>query len=580
MRREIDADFLANLFDRIAILLEIKGENPFKVNAYRRAAENLRRETRDIVELYKEGKLTEIPGVGKAIAQKITEILENGKLEFYDKLTAEIPERLLSLYEVPEMGPKRIKLVWEKLGIDSVEKLEKAALEGTLRSLPGFGPKIESKILEGIMALKERRLVSRYPLGEGWDLSRIIVNRLGEFEGVVFVSPAGSLRRMKETIGDLDILVAAKKDATNKIIKAFTDLEIVEEVLLSGPTKTSIRFKGGLQGDLRIVEPSRWGTALQYFTGSQQHNISLREIALKKNLSLSEYALTDKINNKEILCSSEEEVYEKLGMSWIPPEIREGTIEINLALEGKLPRLVEVGDIEGDLQMHSTWSDGKRSIKEMAEKAYALGRSYILITDHSQGLGIAGGLSIGRLMDQWHEIDELNEIFEGKLVILKGAEVEVRTDGTLDYPDEVLERLDVVVAALHSNLRQDRGQLTERYIKAISHPLVHILAHPSGRLFGVREEANADWERIFKAAASSGTLLEINAHPSRLDLSEKKVRQAFNLGCKFVISTDAHDIHEQEYMFFGVAQARRAWLKRSDVANAQPLKSFLEQIKR
>lgn len=580
MRREIDADFLANLFDRIAILLEIKGENPFKVNAYRRAAENLRRETRDIVELYKEGKLTEIPGVGKAIAQKITEILENGKLEFYDKLTAEIPERLLSLYEVPEMGPKRIKLVWEKLGIDSVEKLEKAALEGTLRSLPGFGPKIESKILEGIMALKERRLVSRYPLGEGWDLSRIIVNRLGEFEGVVFVSPAGSLRRMKETIGDLDILVAAEKDATNKIIKAFTDLEIVEEVLLSGPTKTSIRFKGGLQGDLRIVEPSRWGTALQYFTGSQQHNISLREIALKKNLSLSEYALTDKINNKEILCSSEEEVYEKLGMSWIPPEIREGTIEINLALEGKLPRLVEVGDIEGDLQMHSTWSDGKRSIKEMAEKAYALGRSYILITDHSQGLGIAGGLSIGRLMDQWHEIDELNEIFEGKLVILKGAEVEVRTDGTLDYPDEVLERLDVVVAALHSNLRQDRGRLTERYIKAISHPLVHILAHPSGRLFGVREEANADWERIFKAAASSGTLLEINAHPSRLDLSEKKIRQAFNLGCKFVISTDAHDIHEQEYMFFGVAQARRAWLKRSDVANAQPLKSFLEQIKR
>lgn len=580
MRREIDADFLANLFDRIAILLEIKGENPFKVNAYRRAAENLRRETRDIVELYKEGKLTEIPGVGKAIAQKITEILENGKLEFYYKLTAEIPERLLSLYEVPEMGPKRIKLVWEKLGIDSVEKLEKAALEGTLRSLPGFGPKIESKILEGIMALKERRLVSRYPLGEGWDLSRIIVNRLGEFEGVVFVSPAGSLRRMKETIGDLDILVAAEKDATNKIIKAFTDLEIVEEVLLSGPTKTSVRFKGGLQGDLRIVEPSRWGTALQYFTGSQQHNISLREIALKKNLSLSEYALTDKINNKEILCSSEEEVYEKLGMSWIPPEIREGTIEINLALEGKLPRLVEVGDIEGDLQMHSTWSDGKRSIKEMAEKAYALGRSYILITDHSQGLGIAGGLSIERLMDQWHEIDELNEIFEGKLVILKGAEVEVRTDGTLDYPDEVLERLDVVVAALHSNLRQDRGQLTERYIKAISHPLVHILAHPSGRLFGVREEANADWERIFKAAASSGTLLEINAHPSRLDLSEKKIRQAFNLGCKFVISTDAHDIHEQEYMFFGVAQARRAWLKRSDVANAQPLKSFLEQIKR
>ena len=580
MEGNIDSNAVAEIFERIALLLEIKGENRFKINAYRRVAESLRNESRDIFALYREGRLKEIPGVGKAIEQKICELLESGKLEFYEKLTEEVPERLLSLYEVPEMGPKRIKLVWEKLGIDSVEKLEKAALEGTLRSLPGFGPKIESKILEGIMALKERRLVSRYPLWEGWNLAQIIVNRLGEFEGVVFISPAGSLRRMKETIGDLDILVAAENDATNKIIKAFTDFEIVQDVLLSGPTKTSVRFKSGLQGDLRIVEPSRWGTALQYFTGSQQHNISLREIALKKNLSFSEYALTDKTSNKEILCSSEEEVYEKLGMSWIPPEIREGTIEINLALEGKLPRLVEVGDIEGDLQMHSTWSDGKRSIKEMTEKAYALGRSYILITDHSQGLGIAGGLSIERLIDQWHEIDELNEIFEGKLVILKGAEVEVRTDGTLDYPDEVLERLDVVVAALHSNLRQDRGQLTERYIKAISHPLVHILAHPSGRLFGVREEANADWERIFKAAASSGTLLEINAHPSRLDLSEKKVRQAFNLGCKFVISTDAHDIHEQEYMFFGVAQARRAWLKRSDVANAQPLKSFLEQIKR
>uniref|UniRef100_UPI0026EF219D type-X family DNA polymerase n=1 Tax=Acetomicrobium mobile TaxID=97477 RepID=UPI0026EF219D len=320
MEGNIDSNAVAEIFERIALLLEIKGENRFKINAYRRVAESLRNESRDIFALYREGRLKEIPGVGKAIEQKICELLESGKLEFYEKLTEEVPERLLSLYEVPEMGPKRIKLVWEKLGIDSVEKLEKAALEGTLRSLPGFGPKIESKILEGIMALKERRLVSRYPLWEGWNLAQIIVNRLGEFEGVVFISPAGSLRRMKETIGDLDILVAAENDATNKIIKAFTDFEIVQDVLLSGPTKTSVRFKSGLQGDLRIVEPSRWGTALQYFTGSQQHNISLREIALKKNLSLSEYALTDKTSNKEILCSSEEEVYEKLGMSWIPPE--------------------------------------------------------------------------------------------------------------------------------------------------------------------------------------------------------------------------------------------------------------------
>lgn len=580
MQGEIDVNSLADLFDRIAILLEIKGEDRFKVNAYRRAAESLRNETRDIFELYREGKLTEIPGVGKAIAQKISEILESGKLEFYERLTSEIPEKLISLHDVPEMGPKRIKAVWEKLGIDSIDKLEQAARQGKLRDLPGFGSKVEQKILDAVLAIKERRLNRRFPLGEGWKLYEQLIERLSKCDGVAMSSPAGSLRRMKETIGDLDILVAAKPEAADEVIKTFTDLDMVEEVMLSGPTKTSVRFKGGLQGDLRIVEPSRWGTALQYFTGSQQHNVLLREVALKNNLSLSEYALTDKSSGKEIVCASEEEVYRALGMSWIPPEIREGTTEIKLALENRLPRLVELDDIKGDLQMHSTYSDGRRSIREMAEKAIFLGRSYILITDHSQGLGVARGLSLERLRAQWHEIDKLNEEFEGKLVILKGAEVEVKVDGTLDYPDDVLRQLDVVVASIHSNLRQDKDHLTERYIKAIMHPLVHILAHPTGRLFGVREEANADWDMIFNAAASCKTFLEINAHPSRLDLSERTIRQARFLGCRFVVSTDAHDLHEEDYMIFGVSQARRAWLEATDIVNALPLEEFLKQLKR
>ncbi len=580
MHEEIDANFLADLFNRIAILLEIKGEDRFKINAYRRVAESLEKETRDIFELYREGKLMEIPGVGKAIAQKISEILESGKLEFYQRLTSEIPEKLIYLREVPEMGPKRIKAVWEKLGIDSVDKLEQAARQGKLRDLPGFGPKVEQKILDAILAIKERRLNRRFPLGEGWKLSELVTGRLSRCNGVVMSSPAGSLRRMKDTIGDLDILVAAKTAAADEVIRAFTELDMVEEIMLSGPTKTSVRFKDDLQCDLRIVEPSRWGTALQYFTGSQQHNVLLREVALKNNLSLSEYAVTDKASGREIVCASEEEVYRILGMSWIPPEIREGTIEIKLALKDGLPRLVELGDIKGDLQMHSTYSDGRRSIREMAEKALLLGRSYILVTDHSQGLGVARGLSIERLRNQWREIDKLNEEFEGKLVILKGAEVEVKADGTLDYPDDVLGQLDVVVASIHSSLRQNKDRLTERYLKAVTHPLVHILAHPTGRLFGVREGANADWDIIFNAAASCKTFLEINAHPSRLDLSERHIRQAHALGCRFVVSTDAHDLHEEDYMIFGVSQARRAWLEARDIVNTLPLKEFMAQLKR
>ena len=344
-------------------------------------------------------------------------------MEFYEKLTEEVPDKLLSLYEIPEMGPKRIKTVWEMLGIETPEELERAAREGKLKDLPGFGPKVERKILEGIKAFKEKRLSSRFPLGEAWKYLQVILDHMKNCEGIIAICPAGSLRRMKETVGDLDILVAAEAEASEKITNTFTNLAIMDEIVLSGPTKTSVRLKGGLQADLRIVEPARWGTALQYY-GKPAAQYLIERGGPEKNLSLSEYALTDTISGVEIL-AQEEDVYGRLGMSWIPPELERGNRGIKLALEKKLPKLIETEDIKGDLQIHSNWSDGKRPLKEMVEKACELG-SYILITDHSQGLGVAKGLTPDRLIQQWREIDELNEMLAGKIVILKGTEVEVK----------------------------------------------------------------------------------------------------------------------------------------------------------
>ncbi|GBD10026.1 DNA polymerase/3'-5' exonuclease PolX [Candidatus Thermoflexus japonica] len=577
MERRWTNQEIAQIFENIADMLEIQGEIPYKVMAYRRAAENIAALGRDIYDLWQEGALRTIPGVGEAIEEKIDQLLRTGRLELYERLKSEIPQSLLEMRQIPDMGPKRIRAVWEKLGITTVEELEEAARAGKLRSLPGFGARLESKILAGIEAVKRRKIAGRVPLGVAWPLAQEILSALQEVPGVQRLAPAGSFRRMKDTIGDLDFLVAAEDPEA--VMERFTTLPIVETVLLRGSTKSSVRLRTGLQADLRVIEAARWGTALQYFTGSQQHNIQLREHALKRGYSLSEYALTRVETETEILCATEEEVYARLGLAYIPPELREGRGEIEAALEGRLPRLIEIEDLQGDLQVHSTWSDGQASIREMARAAKAKGYRYMLLTDHSQSLGVAKGLTPERLWEQRREIEAVNAELGDGFRVLHGAEVEIRADGSLDYPDEVLAALDLVVASVHTGLRQEREKVTARFLAAIRHPHVHIIAHPTGRLLGEREGADADWEAVLRAAAETGTLLEINANPARLDLPDVLARRALELGCKLVISTDAHSPGEFDLIHFGVAVARRAWATREDIANTWPLERLLAWAK-
>jgi DNA polymerase (family 10) len=569
---------IAVLFENIATLLEIEGENRFKIIAYRRAAENISSLGRDLKTLVSEGALTDIPGIGKAISGKIGELVTTGKLQFYEDLISRVPESLLMLADIPEMGPKRIRVIWKQLGIVSVEELEKAAEKGELKVLEGFGPKIEANILSGIRKAKKHPFKGRIPIGKAWETASLILSRLGECPSVEKLSLGGSLRRRKDTIGDIDILAASKEAA--RVMQFFSSMEMVKEVILGGKTKTSIRTSSDIQVDLRVIPPESWGTGLQYFTGNQEHNVRLRELALSRGYSLSEYCLKSTLDDKELFFDSEEKLYEFLGLSFVEPELRQGRGELELATQGKLPDLVKDEDIRGDLQCHTDWSDGRASLSEMVEAAVRRGLEFLLITDHSKGLGIARGVDRVKLGEQAEQIDMINRQYRGRITVLKGVEVEVLADGSLDLDDRILSSLDMVVAAVHSSLRQGREQITERYIRALENPFVHILAHPTGRLIGEREGADADWERVFRAAASSGTILEINAAPQRLDLSDSLVSMARDLGCRFAISTDAHLPDHMDNLFFGVGVARRAGLTREDVFNTFTLHKLMRSIKR
>ncbi len=561
------------IFEKIATLLEIKGENRFKIIAYRRAAENISSLGKDLKSITEDGTLRDIPGIGKAIGDKIYELISTGKLEFYEKLISEVPESLLVLAEIPELGPQRVRMLWKKLGISDLDVLEEAARNKNLQKLDGFGPKIESNILSGIQKVRKHPFQGRISLGRAWNTASVIIEKMKDKPWLDKISPAGSIRRMKDTIGDIDILVASR-DA-ERVMEFFVGMEEVHEVILRGKTKTSIRIGSHLQVDLRVIAPESWGTALQYFTGNQEHNVQIREFALDRGYSLSEYCLRATSEDKEIFFENERSLYEFLGLSYIPPELRQGKGEINLARNGELPELLELNDIRGDLQFHTNWSDGKASLEEMAKAAMQRGLEYILVTDHSHGLGITGGVTPDDLVEQGREIDLLNEKYEGKMRVLKGVEVEVKADGSLDLKDQVLGSLDLVVAAVHSSLRQERERITERYIRAIENPYVHILAHPTGRLIGERDGADADWDRIFKAAASTGTLLEINATPQRLDLPDNLVRRARELECRFVVSTDAHVMEHFDFLFFGVGVARRAGLTAADILNTWPWEKLI-----
>jgi DNA polymerase (family 10) len=567
---------LAETFTLIADLLEIKGEIVFKTLAYRRAAESLALLDRDAGDYWKEGKLREIPGVGEAIAGKIEELLKTGKLKFLTELKKEVPPGLAEWLKVPSLGPKKVGLIWKTLNIKTLPQLEKTARAGKLRDLPGMGEKSEAAILAGIESLARRS--GRIPLARAYPLAEAIAATLKQVAGVAAAEPAGSLRRMRSTVGDIDILVAA--DTSAPVMEAFTNLPGIVRVLSRGETKSSVEFGDGVRAQVWVHPPERFGTALQYATGSKDHNVAVRELALKKGFSLSEHALSRTDGKGEILCVKEAQVYEALGLPWIPPELREDRGEVEAAKAGNLPDLIEIKDIIGDFHIHTTWSDGTLSILEVAKAAVRRGRKVIAITDHSAGLGIAGGLDIARHGRQAEEIRRAQEALGDAITILHGSEVEIRADGTLDYPDEFLAGLDLVVASLHVGLRQPREKVTERALKAIRNPNVDIIAHPTGRLLPEREGADLDMEAVFAAAAQTGVVLEINSHPSRLDLDDPHARRAKELGIPIAIDTDAHSEEDLDRLFYGVAIARRAWLIKEDVINTWPVEKLLGWLKK
>jgi DNA polymerase (family 10) len=572
---------VAEMFYQIADLSEINGEAIYPVLAYRKAADNIANLGRDINEVWREGKLQEIPGVGVAIAAKISELLDTGHMTFYDKLTAEVPLSLVDVLHIPDVGPKKARAMWQELGLTTVAEVKDAAEAGELRALPGFGPRTEVKILTGIESLV-RRATGRVHMGLAFPAARDLVVALARMPQVQRVTYAGSLRRFSPTIGDLDILCATEAPA--EVMAAFRESPQVETVLLSGETKTRVRLLNGLETDLRCLDETRWGTALQYFTGSQAHNVKLRELALKRGFSLSEYSLTRTSlaeagkDGSEILCAEEDDVYQALGLPYIEPELREDRGEIEAALAGELPRLVSIHDIRGEVHCHSTWSDGVASIEDMAMAAEQRGYEYLAISDHSQSLGVTGGLTPERLYQQREEIQAVQEKLR-RLRLIHGTEVEIRADGSLDFPDQVLAELDFVVASVHSGLRQDRDTMTARVVRAMRHPHVHALGHPSGRLLTQREESAVDLDEVLRVAAETGTIIEVNAAPERLDLDDVHVRRAIELGVRLVINTDAHHPDGFDNLLFGVATARRGWAGPEHIANTLPLGALLAHRK-
>jgi DNA polymerase (family 10) len=555
---------IAKMFEMVADMLAIRGDHFHRVNAYRHAAENIRELNRDLNAIMAEERLTSIPGIGTTLAEKIEEMLTGDRLAFYDRLAEEIPPELVEMLRVEGLGPKRVNQIYDSLGITDLDQLSRVAQEGGLRQLPGLGAKSEARIIASIEALA-RHGDSRTPLGVAWPVANLIVGQLRDLTGVERVEVAGSLRRMRESIGDIDILVAA--DDAEPIIEFFCGMDNVEAILGKGPTKSSVILLNGVQVDLRVLPIARWGTLLSYFTGSKSHNVRLRELAVKQGLSLNEYSFTPKDGQSDILCANEQAVYATLGLPYIPPTLREDKGEIESALKDELPVLVQVEDIQGDLHMHSTWSDGKMTIREMAKAARRRGLSYFIIADHSASLGIANGLTVDRLRQQAAEIRGLDDEFGPQFRIMHGTEMEIRANGELDFPDEILAELDFVIASLHVGLRQSRQQIMERLLGAVNNPHVDMIAHPTGRLIPGRLGADVDMERLIQTAAGTGTILEVNANPQRLDLQANDVRRAIEIGAKIAINSDAHHADHFSFLQFGVATAQRGWASANDVVN-------------
>ncbi|MGD0338905.1 MAG: DNA polymerase/3'-5' exonuclease PolX [Bacteroidota bacterium] len=567
---------VAEILDEIGTLLELKGENPFKARAYHNAARTISGLTKEIDVLITSGELATIKGIGEALTEKITELVAAGRLVYYEELKKSLPPGLVEMLGIPGLGPKRIKTLHDRLKISTIDELAAAAKEHRIASLDGFGEKIQLSILEGIEQLKKHAEAFLYPVAR-MEAEKIIVY-LKKIGGIKRIEVAGSLRRKKEIIRDIDILVAARESDAPKIMQAFVNYGEVDTVLAHGETKSSVRLKSGIQADVRIVSEKEFPFALQYFTGSKEHNVAMRSLAKKADIRMNEYGLFRGESKKSILCKSEEEVFEKLKLQYIPPELRENLGEVDAAARRAIPQLVEEDDIRGTLHVHTIYSDGVNTMVQMSAAAQAKGWEYLGIADHSVSAAYAQGLTIDRVKKQWKEIDELNSIFK-KFVLLKGSEVDILADGSLDYPDRILESFDYVVVSVHSKFKMTEKDMTARIIKGLKNKYATILGHPTGRLLLSREPYPVNMIDIVNAASDYGKAIEINSHPMRLDLDWRLCRYAKEKHVPIVITPDAHSLEGLDDIAYGVGIARKGWLEKKDVANTKRRKDFVTFLK-
>ena len=565
---------VADILYQIADLLDIKGDNFFKIRSYRLAAQTIEAMSDDIEVVAQEDKLLLIPGVGQALAKKIQEIVETGKLEFFEKLKKEIPEDLLKMLEISGLGPKKVASIYKNLGITTIEGLMKACNEGKLRSLEGFGEITEMNIIRGIQL--KAKTSGRALISVAYADGNRYVEYLKGCKDIVRLSIAGSLRRKKETIGDLDILACSNNP--DNVMDFFTKYSDVQRVLLQGSTKTSVLLNDNLQVDLRVVEPKSFGAALQYFTGSKEHNVRMRSLAIKKGFKLNEYGLFDKKTEEYILGRDEEEIYKKLGLQFIEPELRENRGEVEVAAKKRLPNLVKYDDICGDLHVHSSWSDGFETIETMTNQAKKLGYQYIGIADHSESLKVARGLNKERVVKKIREIEKINEKQNDGFRVFCGTECDIKPDGSLDYSDDVLEMFDYVGIGIHTKFKMTRKEATERVTRGMENDYVTFIAHPTCRMIGHREAFDLDMDKIFEVARQTDTFLEVNSFPDRLDLNDIHCKQAKENNVKIVINTDSHKSENLSFIHFGIATARRGWMEKKDILNTYTLKELERKL--
>jgi DNA polymerase (family 10) len=557
---------LSDIFEEIADLLEIQEANVFRIRAYRRAAEQVGNLSEDAALAIEAGR--KISGIGTDLAAKILEAARTGSVAYLDELRLAVPRGVRQMMDLPGVGPRKAKLLHEKLGVDSIEGLEREILSGKILGVPGFQKRTAENLKKGIDSWRAGR--SRTPLGRALAMAQGLVAALREDPAVKSIEVAGSLRRRAETVGDIDILVTS--DRSEAVMQRFVSLPQARELIARGETKCSILHREGIQVDLRVVEPGAFGAALQYFTGSKAHNIRLRELAVRRKLKINEYGVFDEAGSR-LAGATEEELYAALGLPWIPPEIREDGGEIEAALAGRLPRLVETSDIRGDLHAHTDWTDGRASLESLIAAAEAKGYEYVVVSDHSRSTTIARGLTPERVLEQVRAIEELQP--RHRIRILTGSECDILADGALDFPDEILARLDVVLAAVHSRFKQPREEMTARICRALENPHVRVLAHPTGRLLGSRDPYEVDLEQVLAVGKAHGKAVEINASPNRLDLRDIHARRAKEMGMLLSIDTDTHHLAELDNIDLGVATARRAWIGPDQVLNAMPLERLL-----